>query len=67
MFALLLYLSDLSRALGLSTFTSSKSILKYLRNKMYGGLLPDFPERGVTGKGERADRRIEGSARDLGA
>ena len=33
---------------------------------MCGGLLPDFPGQGVTGKGERADRRMEGPERSWG-
>lgn len=34
---------------------------------MCGGLLPDFPGQGVTGKGERSKKRMEGSTSDLGA
>lgn len=33
---------------------------------MCGGLLPDFPGQGMSGKTERADRRMEGMTRDLG-
>lgn len=56
----------LSWTLGLSFFINSKSILTYLRNNMYGDLLPDFPEQGVAGKGKSPNRRVEGNMRDLG-